>query len=443
MKTMYVWLSLCLLAALSAGGCAAGGPPAEDLTLKNDVVIDGVNVSGMTVAEARRVLNGNAASALSDTCITLSLPGSDTRFSALSLSAGMDVEASLAAAAKLPRRGGERALSSPRTVDRADLRATLAAFAAENAAPAQDAGAEVDSGSATPVTYRPEQFGVEIDTDALYACVVGALAEGGDQRIAVPHTRLAPAVTLDEVQRQTALLSEFTTSFSGGSLSADNRVYNIRLAAERINGVVLSDGEEFDCNAMLGDRTAENGWREAAGIRNGKYEQEYGGGVCQLSSTLFNAVLMADLPVTERHPHSWPMGYVDIGRDATISTGGKNFRFVNASGGPLSIFAYVDTDAKTLTVSLYGRPRESCAYIRIVSEKTGLTEPAGEVVMLDETLPYQTRVVDREPRDGKTAATYRERYNADGTLLSRELLYEDAYRAIDGVTYVSTDLYYS
>ncbi len=435
----YIWL----LAALALVGCAAQAAPADHEQLKSDVVIDGVNVSGMTFGEARVALRTAAESELGGMVITLTLPRSEISYSALELSANRDIEASLLRAASLPRKGGERNLSSPLVIDRAALRATLTAYAEESAAAPSDAYAVVDASAAVPVTYCAEQCGVMVDADALYATVVDTLVAGKSARIDTPHVLSYPNVTLDSLQRDTALVAQFTTSFADPPHNAKNRVYNIRLAAEHINGIILQPGEEFDCNAVLGDRCEENGWREAAGIRNGKYEQEYGGGVCKVSSTLFNAVMMADLEVTERHPHSWPMGYVDIGRDATISTGGKNFRFVNSTDSSIQVFVHVDEEAGVVTASLYGRPLSDCAYIRVVSEKTGTIEAAGESVMLDETLPYQTRVVEREPRDGKTAVTYKEYYAADDTLLRRELVYEDSYRAIDGVTYVSTDLFYS
>ncbi|MDD6888326.1 MAG: VanW family protein, partial [bacterium] len=224
--------------------------------------------------------------------------------------------------------------------------------------------------------------------------------------------------------------------------NAADRVFNIRKAAAAIDGVILAPDAAFDCNAVLGDRNEENGWRMAAGIRGGQYVQEYGGGVCQVSSTLFNAVMMADLPITERHPHSWPMSYVDIGRDATISTGGKNFCFVNSTGAPLTLSASVDGEGQTVTVALYGTPvLPDGQYITVSSERTGTLPALPDELLLDESLPYGTRVVEREGREGRTARTYKEYHAADGTLLRRELAYEDTYRSISARVYVSTDLY--
>ena len=220
-----------------------------------------------------------------------------------------------------------------------------------------------------------------------------------------------------------------------------NRVNNMDIAASRINGVFLAPGEEFSMNQTILDRNKENGYYLAPAIRNGTYEKEYGGGVCQVSSTLFNAVMMADLTVTERHHHSWPMTYVPIGRDATISTGYKDFKFINSTEDELIIFAHLDRKAKTVTVRLYGVQSPDFDHIKIVSKRTGSLPSKGTKVHLDESLSAGTRVEERKERRGKTSVTYKEYYDADGKLLKRETAYEDSYPSIEGLVYVSADLY--
>ena len=166
------------------------------------------------------------------------------------------------------------------------------------------------------------------------------------------------------------------------------------------------------------------------------YVQEYGGGVCQVSSTLYNTVLMADLSVTERVHHSWPLGYIDIGRDATISTGGPNFRFVNSGGAPVTVCAAVDREKKTVTVSIYGRPLPDGISIRVTSKKLEtLPEPGVEYVTDDLLKPGEQQVM-REPRRGSISVTYKEYYDAEGNFLRREQVTKDKYRSISGITHV-------
>ena len=432
---------LCALAFMLVFGCS--GKLSDTAKLHNHISIDGVDVSAKKVGEARTLLQDAVGRRLAETRIDFLLPDHSVTLTAAELGISLDIESALQEAAALERNGGDRIITMRYTVDKAVMQDAVNRFASHYSTAATDASVTIDASVSIPVVYTPEQQGIRINEDELTKMLIDATESGRFSPITVPFETIEPAVTLTAIQAKQQLVAQFATSFEGSTLSNANRVFNIEKGADMINGMVLQPGEEFDCNEVLGDRTEENGWREAPGIRNGRYENEYGGGVCQISSTLFNAVMMADLEVLERSPHSWPMGYVDIGCDATISTGGKNFRFVNSSAAPLYIFMHVDEELHTLTVSLYGAPLADGMYIVINSEKTGTLESAGEEVMLDETLPYNTKVVMREARDGKTAKTYKEYYSRDGELIRREVVYEDTYRAIDGLTYVSTDLYYN
>ena len=303
--------------------------------------------------------------------------------------------------------------------------------------PAQDAQVVYSEDPAEPIAIVPETPGQRIDEAALRL----ALTKPDAVRILVDLQPIEADVTATELKERYSLLSEFTTSFKGSTLGRKNRVNNMALAVERINGVVLAPGEEFSMNETILDRNKENGYYLAPAIRNGTYEKEYGGGVCQVSSTLFNAVMMADLTVTERHHHSWPMTYVPIGRDATISTGYKDFKFVNDSEGELVIFAHMDRKAKTITVRLYGVHSHNFDHIKIVSERTGSLPAKGTKVLLDESLSAGSRVEERKERRGKTSVTYKEYYDADGKLLHREKAFEDSYPSIEGLVYVAANLY--
>lgn len=300
-----------------------------------------------------------------------------------------------------------------------------------------DAQALLTDDMTTPFLFAEEVQGLRIDRTAFSALLIEST-----QEVTVPFIKEAPKVTMEELSKSFTLLSEFTTSFSGSTLGKANRVKNIALAASRIHGIVLEDGDIFSMNKTILDRTKENGYYTAAAIRNGTYEQEYGGGVCQVSSTLFNAVMMADLEIVERYHHSWPMHYVPIGRDATIATGQKDFQFKNTTGHPLYITAYADTEAKTLTVRLYGVHSEEFAYIEISSQQTGTLKSKGEKVLPSEALQGNERTVERAERQGKTSVTYKEYYDAEGNLLKKVVAFKDSYPSIEGLVYVSPEKYY-
>ncbi len=304
--------------------------------------------------------------------------------------------------------------------------------------PAQDAKVAYSEDPESPLDIEPEAAGRRIDEDSLAKAL---LSLGDGRKIDLPLQSLSPQVTAAKLAESYRLLSEFSTSFKGSTLGRKNRVNNMALAVERINGVVLAPGEEFSMNQTILDRTKENGYYLAPAIRNGTYEKEYDGGVCQVSSTLFNAAMMADLTITERHHHSWPMTYVPIGRDATISTGYKDFRFVNSTAGDLLIFASLDRSAKTVTVRLYGLKSGDFDHIKVTSKRTGSLPAKGTKVLLDESLPAGSRVEERKERRGKTSETYKEYYDETGALLRREKAFEDSYPSIEGLVYVSADMY--
>ena len=304
--------------------------------------------------------------------------------------------------------------------------------------PAQNARLLYSDDPADPITFVAEAEGQRIDEDSLAQTLI---EKAEAPRITVDMEPVAASVTAEEPKEKHALLSTFTTSFKGSTLGRKNRVNNMALAASRINGIVLDPGEEFSMNETILDRTKENGYYLAPAIRNGTYEKEYGGGVCQVSSTLFNAVMMADLTVTERHHHSWPMTYVPIGRDATIATGYKDFRFVNSTKSELVIFAHLDRKAKTVTVRLYGQKSGDFDHVKVTSKRTGSLPPKGTKVKLDESLSAGSRVEERKERRGKTSVTYKEYYDASDKLIRKETAYEDSYPSIEGLVYVSSDLY--
>lgn len=130
-----------------------------------------------------------------------------------------------------------------------------------------------------------------------------------------------------------------------------SRAVNIALASSRINGLVIQPGESFSFNQAILPRTAANGYVKANVIVNKKYVLGIGGGICQVSSTLYAAMLTAGLPATERHPHSLDVGYIPVGMDATISGNALDLRFTNIFDKPIQIQAAADQG--TLTISLY------------------------------------------------------------------------------------------
>ena len=160
-------------------------------------------------------------------------------------------------------------------------------------------------------------------------------------------TSVAPDITLEDLKLIDSVISSYSTSFSPSAANATN----IRLAADTINGHLLMPGEIFSFNEVVGNTTLDKGYVYAPVIVNSKFTQGIGGGICQVSSTLYNSVLLAGLDTTERRPHSRPSSYVPLGQDSTIDWGTIDFKFENTLEYPLYISSF--TKDGTLNVSLY------------------------------------------------------------------------------------------
>lgn len=250
-----------------------------------------------------------------------------------------------------------------------------------------------------------------------------AIISNQQDEYTIPLKITYPNVTTNQIGNEPFpdLLSQFSTSFTS---SGYNRSNNIILSSAKLNGLVLMPGEEFSYNQAVGQRTRAAGFREAGAYSNGKVVQEVGGGICQVSSTLYNAVLYANLEIVERTNHYFNPGYVKAGLDATVSWGGPDFRFRNNRNYPIRIVT--DTSGKKLKVYIYGlKTDDDCTvvldprYISSVPYKTTYQNDASLAT-------GETRVVSSGSNGCKTA-TYKYVYDKNGTLISSECISRDTY----------------
>ncbi len=283
-----------------------------------------------------------------------------------------------------------------------------------------DATVRVQSGLPERFEYSKPTTGIHVNDDAAFSALLERAACKDFSAIDLTYTDVPPAVTIEMLKANTMLISSFKTEYKKPILGYANRVFNIAKAASLINGTEVKPGELFDANKTIGPRTYELGWKSAGAIVHGAMVHEAGGGVCQVSTTIYNAVLLAGLEVVERRNHSIPSLYVPLGRDATIYTGATNFRFRNNKDTPVYIFAKADSKNKTLTIEIFGRPHPEGYEIKLSSKQTGTfkTTKSTEYV-LDSSVPIGSQVVEREARTGKKAVTYVDHYQ-DGKLIQRD-----------------------
>ena len=236
-----------------------------------------------------------------------------------------------------------------------------------------------------------------------------------------------PAVTKAQLQEQNTLLASFTTE----TTSSTSRNTNIRLCAEAFNGYVVAPGEVFSLNTLTGPRTTDKGYKPAGAIQNGIMVQEPGGGVCQVSTTLFNAVVRAGMEIVERHGHSWPSDYVKIGMDAAIDYPAKDFQFKNVSDAPIYLVSTFED--RQLTVEVYGKPVVEEGVTIDLRSTTDSTIRRGEDTMVyDPSLAPGTTETVRRGRDGKKSTTYIQ-YIKDGEVIEEKVLFTTTYPAIRAI----------
>ena len=246
--------------------------------------------------------------------------------------------------------------------------------------------------------------------------VIEQIYEGGPQ-ITVPYYPSYAQVGAQELQEKlfSSILGSYSTYFAAGG----NRGKNVARAASLINGTILASGEEFSFNNTVGRRTTENGFFSAPEYVAGQSVQGIGGGTCQVSTTLYSAVLYADMGITDRTEHMMTVGYAPLGQDATVADGSLDFKFRNTSDYPVKIVA--GTDGSKLTVSVVGTqwdpPREvklthskSMSGDKTVVVSKRLVYANGELISTDPLdtsvySPHPTAVPETAPSTSSSAST--------------------------------------
>ena len=248
-----------------------------------------------------------------------------------------------------------------------------------------------------------------------------AKAEGGE-RVQVPLIFTEPEVTTAALEAMIFrdIISERTTDIAGTS----NRLNNIVIAAEAVNGLILSPGDTFSFNETVGPRTSARGYLSAGAYVGGKTVQETGGGICQVSSTLYDCVLYADLEVVERRPHMFTVPYLPLGNDATIAWGAIDFKFKNDTDYPIKIETHIE--GRKITVKLHGTKLDE-NYVEIKYVVLGTTAFTIEYEE-DETIEPGKQKIDESGSNGCAVETYKYIYDKDGNELSKTYIAKSSYR---------------
>lgn len=281
-----------------------------------------------------------------------------------------------------------------------------------------------DKSSGGLIASRP---GVTFDMES--AKVLLEEAEPGSE-LEIPATVTFPTVTTEQLQKVLFrdVLGSYTTSVGGTS----ERRGNVKLSAAACSGVVLNPGDEFNYNAVVGQRTTARGYKAAPAYVGGKTVDEVGGGICQTSSTLYYAVLLSNLEIVRRDCHRYAPSYITFGCDATVSWGGPEFIFRNNTNYPIKVVTSYSNN--NLTVRIYGTNIDG-TYVRMVSKTLSSTDWKTVYQETDE-LPSGVQRVEQYPYTGYYVKTWRNVYAANGTLLSSNLEAVSDYKSRDKIVLV-------
>jgi len=270
-----------------------------------------------------------------------------------------------------------------------------------------------------PMAVYPSSTGIDFNITIDEAKAM--LAEPKEEYI-IPLKVVYPEVTTNDLPAEAFpdLLATYTTRFSTSNY---NRSTNIRLATKQIDGVVLMPGESFSYNQVVGKRTVARGFRVAAVYSNGEVSEGVGGGICQVSSTLYNSVLLSNLKVTARKNHTFNTGYVPVGQDATVSWGGPDFVFENNRNYPIRIVASVS--GGSVTTQIYGLKQDTDYEVKVRSSVIG-SIPYKTTYKNDSSLaPGETKVLQKGS-NGLRSVTYQIFYS-NGAEVSRREVSRDTY----------------
>ncbi len=205
------------------------------------------------------------------------------------------------------------------------------------------------------ISYTPSTTGKELDIAHLKESIYNSIEEKNYNDINIKVDIKDPNIETKDVKSINSLLAEYSTKFSTGP-GHEGRNENIKIASDKTSNILLMPGEEFSYNNLTGTRNKANGYKDAGVIVNGKIEQGTGGGVCQVSSTIYNSVLYSGLELTSIRNHSLKSTYVPVGRDATVTDGGIDFRFKNPYNHPIYIKNTVSNGV--VTSKIYGNSND-------------------------------------------------------------------------------------
>ena len=404
------------------------------------ITVDGVDVSAMTLSQALAAWGEKEAQAHLSCQVELEIDGDSWLITPDDMGYASDYAQVLTSAYSLGRYGtfSQRQAAVEKLsgawgrdfvthsgYDEEKLLKKLSDIATQVSQPAVEATIEGFS-EAGGFTFSAGQDGLIADPHELLDAVAQAINQGGGH-VSVSRKAVSPGRTVEDLKSLFGLVAQAKTNARS---SSKNRLTNLKLACETLNGLRIEPGEVFSYNDTLGKRTTDKGYKNAPALSSGSHTMQVGGGICQVSTTLFNAVAKAGMEIVKRYPHSIPSSYVARGLDATVNWPNQDFKFKNTSDYPIYLAAELNGQ-KQVVVSVYGRLLEEGVVIKLKGVTNETLYPGEAEVVYTPNLPTGQKKWVSDRRNGYKVTTYRIYYK-DGKETQRETLFKSTYAASRG-----------
>lgn len=410
--------------------------------IRPNISINGIDVSDLTRKEAINRLNGIYSEKIESSFVSMKFEDKEWKVKYSDLDYSYNIEEMVGKAYEVGRSGdflsqiteSIRARFKAQNFELDDqysiepIKKLLADMAKEIDQEVVDATIKY-SGTAFDITE--EQVGRRLNVEQAESLVIEQLHKVDVAVIDLPVDIVQPEIKKADLVMIQDKMGEYSTTFNAADV---DRTTNIKVATKSTASVLVKPGQVYSVNETIGPRMAKYGYKNAKVIINNELVPGIGGGVCQVSSTLYNAVLLSNLKIIERRNHSLTLPYVGLGRDATISGDYIDFKFMNNTQYP--VYIYGEVKGSWVKFTIFGRNEHPGRVVKIHSNVIKTLQPAVKIIE-DPTLPVGTEIEEKKAHIGYVVKTYRMVYE-NGKEISRETLGSSTYRKVDGVKRVGT-----
>ena len=434
-------------AVLFIGGMAGISRAIEQEKFAYGVSISGTDVSGMPYEQASKMVLDRADDMLAKIQLTVEYAGNKAVFGAEDLGISTNADKVLNESFhynkneedSLADRFNKSAELSAGydfeagiVIDENKLKNTIEQFASASSKQAIDAQAVFHKESKT-FTYTQGENGNDIDVEETVRTIMERIEAGDYSVLKITGKEIEPQLTENYLKENTSLIGSCETQ----STNDENRNTNIALMCKALDGYKIDPGQALSINGLVGERTEEKGFKKAPAIIDGqKLTNELGGGICQVSGTLYNAALLADMEIVERVHHTWPSSYLPVGLDSTLNWDDKDLIIKNTSELPMYISATFED--YVVDVEIYGAPLPDGITVDIENNILQKIKPPATDIIYTNALPVGARQTQISARQGYVVEVYRN-YVKDGRIVESELISKDNYPAIKGIVLEGTE----